>query len=1132
MKKLAIVILIIISGISAKAQFSTTDTLRSFINRYMRNSAVESFQNLRLNTALIGLTNFVDSSYGGQVKNLYVVNDSTMNLVTIAGDTFSVVIRGVGTTNLDSLRTDTTVTIISSTGTDALIRKADTLKAGVMSALDKKKLDRIEIIQSSADLRAMNNISTNVIYRVIENKIIGDFYWDATSTATDDSVMVIQRMGITTGRFLRYYENYIMVDWFGAVPGDGTDDSYYIQKAINFAVVSPKAPVIRFGGGTYIASNLNIVKKSGSEYTFVTATLQGNASLVGGATIISVTNSDGFGMHVMIGRNVVIENITFVGQLTAPTTYAQTITWTNSQWVTGVRDDQYSPHAGIVIDGYHSSVASGDRYPGMSSSYTNNGTGGTSQMTIRNCSFKKFNVAIIESPAGVIANGDNIKAENCYFETNKICWAPCQTQSRANTIENCYFIFQREIVNGVAYGAQTGTPPAVVRCNIAGATKYLYHLNTSFSSMSWNQCFIESLFAIGKSASLPVNFTNTDIVMSNSGADGAFASPHLAEGDIVSFHGGKIGWFDNHNTAALPFYVKNLSFDGVAFLGLPINRNSTGFQALLNKTVFNNSRFIGTVGDAWQSNIYGTVDYGVAFSSNQVVMPGTKYIENNTSYDIAYESTSQKLEDILTEVNTINIDTTTGTAYFVTANPGAYAVDDVISTSSAVGWSSDDIGFTSTGVSIGSVSAISSDTIKLKYVPFGLDESTSYAIFITRPLHALPHFFGNTSNGSSSITSCHFSSITPSIGALIKGDGIPAGTRITNIVGSTVTISRNATATATGIEFYDAVFKATAKGADPSNVNPGIGFSVGDEIINSRFLPGNNNIYKWVCTSGGFTGGTPAPTWDSVKYASAGVTLSFANVGSSPNAQGASVSGSTITLQPANSSNGGVISSGNQDIAGQKNFVGNLPLKSTASSSSDRAGIVMEVNGRTAYLMNVGASYPNAPQDSMTILTGSGGTPYSGILGITGSNNVYVGNLDVYGVTSKKITMGGTTAFQDTVYLNIIDSANTAPNVVYHDPATKKLLKAPYLSFLKGTTTWTPGTIGANSSATTNVTVTGAALGDGVVVSKASGSYSNGEIYIGYVSGPNTVTIQLQNTSGGSATFSSSEVYNLIILKF
>lgn len=85
--------------------------------------------------------------------------------------------------------------------------------------------------------------------------------------------------------------------------------------------------------------------------------------------------------------------------------------------------------------------------------------------------------------------------------------------------------------------------------------------------------------------------------------------------------------------------------------------------------------------------------------------------------------------------------------------------------------------------------------------------------------------------------------------------------------------------------------------------------------------------------------------------------------------------------------------------------------------------------------------------------------------------------------------------------------------------------------YYRGSTTWDPTSIGANSSTTTTITVTGASLGDPVTISKTSGSYSNGEVYFAYVSATNTVTIQLQNTSGGTFDITSA-TFNVIVLKY
>lgn len=84
---------------------------------------------------------------------------------------------------------------------------------------------------------------------------------------------------------------------------------------------------------------------------------------------------------------------------------------------------------------------------------------------------------------------------------------------------------------------------------------------------------------------------------------------------------------------------------------------------------------------------------------------------------------------------------------------------------------------------------------------------------------------------------------------------------------------------------------------------------------------------------------------------------------------------------------------------------------------------------------------------------------------------------------------------------------------------------------LNGSTTHDFGTIGNNSSATTNITVTGAADGDFVLVTKpAASGWSNGETYFAWVSAPNTITVRQSNHSGGSAGFGSQTI-NVKVVK-
>jgi hypothetical protein len=69
MRKIIFIVALMAFAGSASSQtlnpFPTTDSLRKFINKWIRNSAVDAFTNLRLNTALIGMSRFVDSADSG-----------------------------------------------------------------------------------------------------------------------------------------------------------------------------------------------------------------------------------------------------------------------------------------------------------------------------------------------------------------------------------------------------------------------------------------------------------------------------------------------------------------------------------------------------------------------------------------------------------------------------------------------------------------------------------------------------------------------------------------------------------------------------------------------------------------------------------------------------------------------------------------------------------------------------------------------------------------------------------------------------------------------------------------------------------------------------------------------------------
>lgn len=95
-------------------------------------------------------------------------------------------------------------------------------------------------------------------------------------------------------------------------------------------------------------------------------------------------------------------------------------------------------------------------------------------------------------------------------------------------------------------------------------------------------------------------------------------------------------------------------------------------------------------------------------------------------------------------------------------------------------------------------------------------------------------------------------------------------------------------------------------------------------------------------------GAGSAPTWQAPSGGS-GVTT-MAAIGATPNANGATISGSTLNLQPASTSFGGVVTTGTQSFAGAKTFVTatDFLTVNTTSNSADGVGLEIQQDGLDA----------------------------------------------------------------------------------------------------------------------------------------------------------------------------------------
>lgn len=92
--------------------------------------------------------------------------------------------------------------------------------------------ETIAALRAATFTPAANQVVTVLGYYSANDGGGGQFYWDSTSTETDDNGTIIKVTSITTGRWNRDYNGTLHVDWFGAYGDGSTDDSTTIQAVI------------------------------------------------------------------------------------------------------------------------------------------------------------------------------------------------------------------------------------------------------------------------------------------------------------------------------------------------------------------------------------------------------------------------------------------------------------------------------------------------------------------------------------------------------------------------------------------------------------------------------------------------------------------------------------------------------------------------------------------------------------------------------------------------------------------------------------------------------------------------------------------------------------------------------------
>ncbi|WCT72073.1 hypothetical protein PQ455_10475 [Sphingomonas naphthae] len=604
--------------------------------------------------------------------------------------------------------------------------------------------------------------------------------------------------------------------------GNLPDDWARLQAAIDYSIANglklytPK-------GGYKVSKPLFIAKRSsGGAWDFVTLKWRGDGGNIGynrASTVITSTFGDLFVVGLQGGRGCTIESIQIVGRNTYgyPAQIEQILNpafFLNN----GVRDSRYSPHTGIAVDPFGgNTVPSDGGWPGYAAYYSNTPPA-SAGLVFREVSVVNTVCAFLTDAVGQSNGSSEFHWYDCFLQFNRIGVATTQTQARSyfwhgGTVFGSEFAF-----SGLHYGARNGPVPHIFGLNI-GFIKYIFaaygsHAEPAAKVYDMHAESFASLGFIGGSyaaALYGASFFNCHLNMATGSkfADVFMYANVPVKFDSCSFETGTMVPHKLFTPAG-----KNVTFENCSIGGSGLNAANSpyGGEVQLGPTPARSGlfRFISSmiINDGVLGNGNGNNNI------DQIQMAGGPNL-----HDRSYACSGQKLvfmNEPLNEyrigvgVASISLGSTAvtangdGTATFLAPDPSIFRIGDTVSTEELPieDWFGNVTRQPYYADVLGRVTAISGSAVTVTGVGTSF-YSANYTLSLTWWMRFHYPNTGVTTAGSADITGVSYA---PSWrkGDHIRGAGIPVGARVENVSGTTVTIDRAATASASGVRLYDA----------------------------------------------------------------------------------------------------------------------------------------------------------------------------------------------------------------------------------------------------------------------------------------------------------------------------------------
>ena len=291
------------------------------------------------------------------------------------------------------------------------------------------------------------------------------------------------------------------------------EDWPQLQAAINYNIRHHIYPIYFTGGNFQFNITPPIVADTtGGSYHQVSIGLYGvcpamNTPMPWTTNFYNFTPKT-FGLGIQLGKGCSIENIAFVGQYALSSTFnkVQIDTLPFASWADTICSvNNTSPYAGIAIDPF-SNPANYDgvinkMYSGLESYYLPGmNQSGSTAITIRNCSFSKFIVAIVIAP-GFQENGEEISIKHSSIGNCRSGICPTNAQQKSNRIEELQvWAPVHTVIDCSRYGAHRGDGsifPIVDGVNLAYYTHQFMNYYSGSHPGSARNVYSEGMYKIG-----------------------------------------------------------------------------------------------------------------------------------------------------------------------------------------------------------------------------------------------------------------------------------------------------------------------------------------------------------------------------------------------------------------------------------------------------------------------------------------------------------------------------------------------------------------------------------------------------------------------------------------------------------